>query len=82
MLDQVPSAAEERLIAVVSDWYNTQGPSSRVSASRTYADFFHQGLNTGTSVRLTGKLVESTGKGQEKELRVDEVEIWESVILR
>lgn len=32
-------------------------------------------LNTGTSVRLSGKLIESLGKGQDYELRVQNVEV-------
>lgn len=61
--------------AIVNDGTTLKGLQAVFLHPETTQTMPNKGLNTGTSVRLTGKLIESSGKGQEKELRVNTVEI-------
>ena len=61
--------------AVVNDGTTLRGLQAVFIQPEAEQAVLMRRLATGMSVRLTGKLIESLGKGQECELRVEEVEV-------
>jgi asparaginyl-tRNA synthetase len=61
--------------AVVNDGTTLKGLQAVFLQPETEQAATMKRLTTGTSVRLTGKLIKSLGKGQDCELRVDMVEV-------
>jgi asparaginyl-tRNA synthetase len=61
--------------AVVNDGTTVQGLQTVFSHPNEEHTQSLKSLSTGVSVRLTGKLIDSPGKGQERELQVEEVVI-------
>lgn len=63
------------LFAVVNDGTTLKGLQAVVIHANAEQSEPLKALAVGASVRLTGRLMDSPGKGQEKELQVEEVTI-------